>query len=39
MTVITLAINTHVYNEILDKILILSIENWFVDDEVIFPGQ
>ena len=30
---ITSTINVHVYLEILDNFLILSIENWFSDDD------
>ena len=34
--IIISTINVHVYIEILDNFLFLSIENWFDDDEVIF---
>ena len=36
MAIITSTINAHAYIEILDNILILSIENWSCDDEFIF---
>ena len=39
MAVITLKINVLVYIEIRDNFLIPSIENWFGDDEVIFPDD
>ena len=39
MVIITSIINAHVYMEIQDNFLILSIENWFGDVEVIFSGR
>ena len=36
MAIITSTINAHVYIEILNNFLILSIENWFCDNEAIF---
>ena len=36
MAIIASTTNTQVYIEILDNFLILSVENWFGNDEVIF---
>ena len=39
MAIINSIINAYVYIEILDNFLILSIENWFDDMEVIFQNN
>ena len=39
IAIVTFTINTHVLIEILDNFHIPSIENWFVDDEVIFSER
>lgn len=39
IAIIALTISVHVYSEILDDFLISLIENWFDDDEVIFPNN
>ena len=39
MAINTSTINSHVYNEILDNILIPSTENWFADNKVILDDN